>query len=387
MSSDFEYIIIGAGVNGSATAYALAQAGKSVALLEQFEFGHERGSSHGNSRIFRFSYGQPHYVDLAVSTLPLWRELEKESGRSLLLQTGGLDLGAPENILLQQGLQNLERVGSKHELLTEAKLRERFPQFASLNGSIGLYHAEAGILDAVNCVVSMIEQARLRGAHCQQHVAVKEIEPGKDSVTVHHDGGKASCKKLIVAAGAWVHKLLAPFNLGIKFKVTKEQYAYFELADADNFKPGRFPIFTRYGAPFRLDDADIQIYGFPVFEKPAIKIASHQTGPVVDPDRRNFALEDDVLQAVIAWTRKALPEVSDRVAAYSTCLYTNTEDGDFIIDTLPSHANITLLSACSGHGFKFGPLTGRIAASVADGTCDARLRRLFSLSRFVPAGA
>lgn len=382
MSLDFEYIVIGAGVNGSATAYALAQKGKSVALLEQFEFGHERGSSHGNSRIFRFSYGQPHYTDMAVRALPLWRQIEQECGRSLLLQTGGLDLGSLDNELLKQGLENLARVGSDHELLSAEKIRARFPQFRGLEKTIGLFHAEAGILDAVNCVLSMIEQAKDRGAHCQEKVAVEEIEPSSGSISVSFERGKLTCRKLIVAAGAWVSKLMAPFNLGVEFKVTKEQYTFFQLPDTESYRPPKFPLFTKYGAPFRLHDADIQIYGFPVHEKDAIKIASHQTGPVVDPDTRDFALETDVLEAVAAWVKTSLPDVCDKFVDYSTCLYTNTTDADFIIDTLPSHPNITLLSACSGHGFKFGPLTGQLAAAVADGRGDEQVLKSFSLKRF-----
>src|SRR5512139_1916598 len=159
MSSDFEFLIIGAGGMGSAAAYHLARGGRSVLLLEQFEIGHTRGSSHGESRIIRLSYDHPTYVQLAQAAYGLWAELEADAATALLQRTGGLDLSAPFNPIFEACIASLSALRIQREVLTTDEIHRRFPAFRVADGTLGLYQVDAGILPASKCVRVMIDRA------------------------------------------------------------------------------------------------------------------------------------------------------------------------------------------------------------------------------------
>ncbi|MBI5567720.1 MAG: FAD-dependent oxidoreductase, partial [Chloroflexi bacterium] len=175
MSNDFETIIIGAGGMGSAAAYQLARDGRSVLLLEQFEIGHVRGSSHGDSRIIRLSYDDPVYVQLAQAAYRLWAEAGDDLGQTLITPTGGIDLSAPHNPAFEACVTSLSQLRIPHAVLDAAEIRRRFGQFQIADDIVGLYQADAGILNPGQCVTSLTARAIHNGADIKEHTAARSI--------------------------------------------------------------------------------------------------------------------------------------------------------------------------------------------------------------------
>ena len=221
MNSDFEYLIIGAGGMGSATAYHLAREGRSVLLLEQFDVGHVRGSSHGESRIIRLSYDHPTYVQLAQAAYRLWAELESDSNQNLVRYTGGLDLSVPYNSAFEACIASLSALRIRRELLTADEIQRRFPVFRVADKTIGLYQADAGILPASQCVRAMIDRAIHYGAAVIEQSPVRSIQLHDDGADVQTDRVAYHCRKLIICAGAWAGPLLATLGLTLPLTVTQ----------------------------------------------------------------------------------------------------------------------------------------------------------------------
>lgn len=375
----FDFVVVGAGAMGSATAYHLAKKGQSVLLIEQFELGHENGSSHGNSRIFRLAYDHPTYVSLANSAMSLWRELEGDCGKQVLDTTGGLDLGSEGNQELHERMSSLAANGIKYQQLSAPKLRERFPQWTVGDHEIGLYQGDAGILDATLCVRKMAETAIRFGASYMDNCEVLSIEADAHKAEVVTPTETISAKKVIVCAGGWAGPLMEQMGLNVDLKVVKEQYLFFKPLKPEMFRKGAFPIFIDYG----LDAAkEVTIYGFPMHEMQAIKIASHRTGAPTTAETRSFDLEQNAVEIVRRYVEKRLPLANGEMIPGKTCLYTNSSDYEFVIDWVPGKESVLLVSPCSGHGFKFAVIIGLIACDLAQEGKTVYPIEMFKLERF-----
>ena len=360
----FEYIVVGAGGVGAATAYQLAQRGQRVALLERFGFAHDKGSSHGHSRIFRFAYDTPDYARLAMDALRAWRELEDDAGEQLFTHTGGLDLGPSGTVSLEQTAQALQMVGAEFHRLDAAEIMRRFPQWRVPDDWAGVYSEDAGIVNPTETVEVLTAAAAAHGAHLSEYTVVQRVvvpkNPGGD-IILETDRGEFSCRKLVIAAGAWLPELMPELRLPLT--VTLEATVFFRPRRLEEFRVGHFPIFIEHGS---------QTYGFPVFGLPGVKVAMHHTGVPTTASTRGFEVKQDVIQALRGFLERHLPLAAGRVIQSKTCLYTSTPHQDFLIDThdqiVPDgSADIVIASPCSGHGFKFVPLMGEIIADVAMG--------------------
>jgi monomeric sarcosine oxidase len=380
MSSDFEYLIIGAGGMGSAAAYHLARDGRSVLLLEQFEIGHTRGSSHGESRIIRLSYDHPTYAQLAQAAYGLWAELELDAGQPLLQRTGGLDLSAPYNPIFEACIASLSALHIRREVLTTDEIHRRFPVFRVADGTIGVYQADAGILPASQCVRVMIDCARHDGAVVIERAPVRSIQLDDDGAKVGTDQAVYRCRKLIICAGPWAGPLLATLGITLPLVVTQEQYAFFQTQTPEKFHPDRMPVFIHYGSSG--GSRSIDHYGLPIFGHAGVKVAEHHAGPIVTADTRTFEVDPERLQRLTDYVRTALPATLGEVLHAATCLYTNTPDQHFIIDRLPAYPHVVLAAGFSGHGFKFAILVGRILADLATHGHTPYPIDLFALKRF-----
>ena len=366
---------------GSAAAYHLARDGRSVLLLEQFEIGHTRGSSHGESRIIRLSYDHPTYIQLAQTAYGLWAELEQEAGQGLVRRTGGLDLSAPYNPVLEACIASLSALHIRRELLTTDEIHRRFPAFRVADKTIGLYQADAGILPASQCVRVLIDQAIHCGASVIEHAPVRSIQLDDHGAEVHTDQAVYRCRKLIVCAGPWAGPLLASLGIQLPLAVTQEQYAFFAPRQMqEKFQPEHMPVFIHYGLPSGAQRVDY--YGFPIFGHAGVKVGEHHAGPVVTADTRTFEVDADRLQRLSAYVRETLPATHGEVLQAATCLYTNTPDQHFIIDRLSAHPHVVIAAGFSGHGFKFAILVGRILADLATRGQTSYPIDLFSLKRF-----
>ncbi len=384
MTNDYEVIIIGAGGMGSAAAYQLARDGRSVLLLEQFEIGHTSGSSHGESRIIRLSYDDPVYVQLAQAAYRLWAAASHDLGHTLITTTGGIDLSAPHNPAFEACVSSLTQCGIPHEVLDAAEIRRRFGQFHIADDTLGLYQADAGMLNPGQCVTSLIARAIHYGAHVQDRTAARSIRVRDRGVDVITDETTYHGRKLILSAGAWTKPLMQSLGGDLPLIVTQEQYAFFEVSPADQFVPSRFPIFIHYANRDHAagGHATIDYYGFPVVGRAGLKVGEHHAGPPVTANTRSFEVDPVRLQRLTDYVQTTFSAATGHVLHAATCLYTNTPDQHFVIDTLPGHPHVIVASPCSGHGFKFSILIGRILADLAErGATDYPIG-LFNLARF-----
>ena len=380
MTNDFEYVIVGAGSMGCAAAYHLARSRRSVLLLEQFEIGHTRGSSHGESRIIRLSYEQPTYIRLAQAAYRLWAELETDAGQKLVFRTGGLDLSAPYNPTFEACVAGLTALHVPRELLDTAQLRRRYAQFYVPDGTLGLYQGDAGILNPIQCVMLMAQRAAAYGAAIREHTPVRSIRLTDSGAQVATEYDVYQCRKLIISVGPWSQPFLQRIGIDLPLVVTQEQYAFFKPQHPDKFQPDQFPVFIHYGIP--QDGQRIDYYGFPIFGRSGVKVGEHHGGPVVTADTRSFDVDPIRLQRLSNYVGATLPDTQGEVIDAATCLYTNTPDHHFVIDALPGFPHAVIASPCSGHGFKFSILIGRILAELAATGKTEYPLEMFALKRF-----
>ena len=379
MADDYDVIIIGAGAMGSAAAYQLARDGRAVLLLEQFDLGHTRGSSHGESRIIRLSYDHPVYVRLAQAAYRLWAAAEADLAQTLITPTGGLDLSMPHNPAVEACIDALRAAGIPYEVLDAPEIRRRWPQFQIDRETVGLYQADAGILNPAQCVTALVRRAAALGADVRAHTPARSIHLRDRGVEVVTAGSTYRGRKVIFSAGAWTNPLLNSIGFDLPLIVTQEQYAFFKVQPLDSYQPDRFPIFIHYGPP---GAARIDYYGFPVFGRDGLKVGEHHAGPPVTAETRSFEVDPERLERLTSYVRSTFTGVKGEVLHAATCLYSNTPDQHFIIDTLPGHPDVIVASPCSGHGFKFAILIGRILADLATRGETPYPIKLFGLGRF-----
>lgn len=377
MDSSFDLIVVGAGAVGSAAAYHAAKVSSSVLLLEQFEIDHGRGSSHGASRIIRYAYDHPAYIALARAAYPAWRALEEESGESLLVTTGGVDFGHHGMLSLERVAACLSEAGISHEVWDADEARRHFPQFRPDAEMLMLYQADAAALRASRCVQTQVRLARQQGAVVLDNTKVAGISVQANSVTVATSRGRFSGGRLILAAGAWMRHLLKMVNLDLPLTPVKCQENYFEAAVPAEYEPGKFPVFIAH----LPDEYGFMPYGLPSLDGSGVKVGLHGGAPF-DPDTPERQPDESVVDEVRTFLRRHLPGADGRHLLSRVCLYTMTPDEHFILDVHPEHPNVVIASCCSGHGFKFSPITGKIACDLALTGATEHDISLFRASRF-----
>ncbi len=370
--------IVGLGAMGSMTALELARRGRSVIGFDRFRPPHELGSSHGKSRIIREAYFEHSlYVPFVQRAYRLWARLEKDSGRRLLVTTGGLMLGPPDGTLVAGARQSALEHGLAYEELSAAEVRRRFPVFAPAENEAGLYEPRAGVLQPEGCIEAALELAAAAGAVLNYYEPVLEWRGG-GTITIVTARGSYQVGRLVVAAGAWMAAELSGAELPLR--VARQPLFWFDpVRDPELVTPERMPIFMWEWAPERY------FYGFPDLGD-GVKVATHHEGETTSAERvRREVLAEEVLplRAVMA---KRTPLLNGPLRASAVCLYTNTPDGDFLIDRSPLDPRVILASPCSGHGFKFAPAIAEALADLAlDGQPSLDLSP-FALARFPAEG-
>ena len=374
MKRDYEYIVLGLGGLGSGAAYWLARtAGAEVLGLEQFELGHLRGESQDHSRIIRLSYHTPAYVRLAKRAYESWAELEKEAKESVVLRTGGLDIGPRQSaIQLATYAESMHSEGVEYESLEAAEIMRRWPQFRLTDEIHGLYQADGGIAMAARANAAHQRMAREHGARLKERVPVTDVRAASGEVDVTAGGASYRCRRLVVAAGPWSNQILDFFGLHLPLEITQEQVTYFDTPHLRDFEPGRFPIWIWMNDP--------RYYGFPVFGERGTKIAQDVGGKPVTLDTRTFEPDPENLRRVEDFARRYLPSALGPVIYSKTCLYTLTPDRNFVIDSVPGHDNV-VVAIGAGHAFKFASVIGRILSELAiDGETPSEVSP-FSIKR------
>jgi sarcosine oxidase len=365
--TDYEYIVLGLGGLGSGAAYWLARrAGADVLGLEQFELGHVRGESQDHSRIIRLSYHTPKYVELAKYAFRAWAEVERDAREKLILKTGGLDFGPRESAIpLSVYSGSMDAAGVSYEHLDAREIMRRWPQITVGDEIHGLFQAESGIAMAARGNAAHVRMAREHGATLLDNLPVTDISPSDGEIVVTAGDTRYRGRRLVIAAGAWSNRALAPFDVQLPLRVTKEQVTYFATPHADRFAPDRFPIWIWMDDPC--------FYGFPVFGEAGPKAGQDAGGEEVTADTRTFDPDQAALKRVTAFLERHIPTALGPIIYTKTCLYTLTPDRDFVIDTVPGHPEVTIAIG-GGHGFKFASLVGQILSELAiDGRSDRDL--------------
>jgi sarcosine oxidase len=354
-------VLIGAGAMGSAAAYHLARRGEPVLLVEQFALGHDRGSSHGAARITRHSYADPRYARLMPEAFRAWRELEADAGESVYIRTGGVSFSPPGVDYVAQVAANLEELGVPHGRSSGREWNRRHPAFGLPADYDVVFEPDAGLIAAARAVAIQVELARSHGGtHTRviEQTPVRRIDLDGRRPAVVTDSSRIVADRLIVSAGAWVKRLLP--GLPVPLRTTRQQVLYFRSRDSASFQIGRFPIFM-----YVPDSEQDVYYGMPEFQGVGAKVARH-SGPETDPDVEDRTVGEEYRSVVRGFLRGHIPLLADAPIDFTeTCLYTVAPDDQFQVDFLPGRSDVIVASPCSGHGFKFSCLIGRILADLA----------------------
>jgi sarcosine oxidase len=362
----FDVTVVGAGIMGAAAAAELASRGRSVGLLDQFEPGHNRGSSHGQARIFRLAYDIAEYVRLAKDTLPLWLELQAEAGRELFRPGGAFDVGPPDRLTeIEWALRSCDV--TVHRLDGKA-FHDMAPGIVLSEGWDALYQPEGGTLWAARCLEAFLVRARRLGAHIVANEPVVRIRTDCSAPVVETATRVFTSTAVVLTPGGWSDKLLQPLDITLPIRVTREHVAYFPSSIAGSFRP--FIWHPAEGA---------EVYGLSNLADETVKIGYHIAGHEVKAGADTTPNDEEVAR-VAGFARDHMLEVGPQPVLAETCLYASTPDDDFVVDRV---GPITVGAGFGGHGFKFAPTIGRILADLVDGR-PAGGR--FSLSRFAPTG-
>ncbi|HEX2302501.1 MAG TPA: FAD-dependent oxidoreductase [Gaiella sp.] len=354
MRQDADIVVVGAGIAGVATASALAGYKGSVVLLEQFELGHERGSSHGTSRIFRLNYPDERFVRLAMAADEAWRKLEAERGEHLIERVGSLDLGP---VAAETG-RALASCGVPYETLSAQEIGARWPLRLE-PGETAVFQPDGGVTYADRAHATLVAEAVQGGVEVREETPVRSLAIERNAVRLALDSGELTARAVVVAAGAWGPALLAPLGIELPVVPTRETVVYVALPGAEALPPvidyGRLPP-RGDGGISRVGQSS---YGLAAPGR-GLKAGLHHSGPRISPDSAP-APDERLATWVAAWVASRFDGAGE-VLGLETCLYTNTADEEFVLER---HGRVVVGSACSGHGFKFAPVVGRTLAALA----------------------
>jgi sarcosine oxidase len=370
--------VIGLGVMGAASLWRLAERGIPAMGFEQFSVGHDRGSSHGESRLIRTAYYEDtRYVPLVRRSFQLWTDLERHSGEDILTMTGALSVGPPDGEFIAGALASVRAHDLAHDLLDAASIRARFPQLRPAEEDVGLFEEAAGILAAERAVRIMSTLAAQLGATVRTGTSVRRVVPDGDGVRIDLHEGTVLADRAIISVGPWLPEFLP--HLRLPLQVTREVLAWYPAREPARFALPHFPALFR-------DCGDQMLYAFPSMDDRTVKAGIHYGGrPTTMTSIDRTVLPEDVrpVNDLLAASIDGLAPHPQRALV---CPYTNTPDLHFLVDSLPASPQIVVLGGFSGHGFKFAPMIGEAAADLAmTGTTSLPVEHC-ALDRFlVPA--
>jgi len=370
----WDFVVVGAGVFGAWTAWHLRKAGQRVLLIDAFGAANARASSGGESRLTRGSYGADEiYTRMAFDSLALWKWLSDLSGLPIFHPIGVLFFFQKREPYVDQSIEVHARLKLPTEVLDRAALEQRWPQVFWKDIEVGLYEPEFGVLMARRAVQTLVKQFVKAGGEYRV-AAVKPPDASKplDSLELA-DGSTVSASNYVFACGSWLPKIF-PRLLGSRIFPTRQEVFFFATPAGD----------SRFAAPALpgwadFNDGDI-FYGMPDLESRGFKVAHDKHGPAIDPDRGDRQASPGALADARAYLAKRFPALAGApLDEERVCQYENSSNGDLLIDRHPTAANVLLVGAGSGHGFKHGPEVGRYACELLLGRLKATEPR-FSLA-------
>lgn len=377
MSDAFDVVVIGLGAMGAAACHHLAARGHRVLGLEQHRLAHDRGSSHGETRLIRKAYFEnPSYVPLLSRAFDLWDELEAECGETLFERNGLVTFGRPgESKVFEGTLASGRLYEIPVERLNRDEALRRWPIYRPPEGFAAAYEPGAGFLYAEKCVLAHAKQARERGAVLKENEPVLDFCVESGRARVRTTQALYSAARLIVAGGGWSARLLS--GLGLPLELRKMTLGWF---------PAGQEHAAAKGTPGFVFDLDADFYyGFPQIDGESVKTAGHRRfEPLAQPEDKDAPPAPERTEALRRFVRDCLPCASDRLLRWSNCIYTMTPDEDFVIDRHPETPQLIFAAGFSGHGFKFASVVGEILADLAIDGATAHPIGFLSASRFRP---
>lgn len=356
-ANNYDCIVVGVGGIGSAALYHLARRGVKVLGLDQYPAGHDQGSSHGDTRAIRLVYFEhPDYVPLLRRAFELWEELDSHSRTPLFMRTGILQGGPADG----EVLRGLIRAATEHNLpmerLTPIEVQSRFPGFSIPDADAAIYDPNGGILRVEDCVRMHVQLAESHGAVFRARETVRHWYVGKNNVTVETDAGQFTAKKLVITPGPWAPRLLPKFAPHLH--LLRKSLFWFDNEDERYDLEGGAPVFL-------FEHGEHTFYGFPSLDEKGIKIADHAGGRRIDsPADLDRHVDTGELEAVSLLLRQNLSGVGHQLNHHTTCMYTMTEDGHFLVGQYPGIPQVNVVAGLSGHGFKFASVLGEILADL-----------------------
>jgi sarcosine oxidase len=374
----FDIIVIGLGAHGSSALYHLAKSGQKVLGIDRYTPPHEHGSSHGQSRIIRQAYHEnPVYVPFVKAAYALWEEIERETGEKLLTETGGLLLGSEDSTVVTGARLSADKHAIEYDYLDAGEVRKRFPAFRPAEDTVAVWEKRAGILFPEECIRTHLKRAMANGAtvRCDETVLAINAQAGGRVVEVRTSQGSYMAEKVIVSAGAWIGALLPELRLPLV--IERQVVCWFgdKTPRVDSpLLPGSMPVYIWEYLPGKL------FYGFPDLGQ-GIKIGRHHAGRHILPDELRPDASAEEISQIEAIAGMYL-DIQPVFHSSSVCMYTNTPDENFILDVYPGCERIFVASPCSGHGFKFSSVIGKM---LSEWGCDRPIGfdlRPFSIARW-----
>ncbi len=370
----YDVIVLGGGTMGTAAAWALGKHGLKALVLEQFSHVHDKGSHGGETRVIRHAYAEsPEYVPLVLHADLLWQELEAETGEPLLIRSGGLELAAPGFSHARLARVSADEHALPYEWLSPAEARSRWPVFQIPDDWDALYSPDSGFLLTEPALRGMGSAAKRLGVTIADYRPALAWGEDGDGVWVETAQGRDHANALIITAGAWAGKIMA--DLSLPLRVLRKTLWWQQVEEPWRYQPDRFPVFIS-------DSPAGEIYGFPAYGTPSLKIANHRGGEPADPETVDRNTRSGENADCLEFTNAVLPGVSTHVVKSTVCLYTMTPDTDFVVDRLPMMSRVIFGAGFSGHGFKFAPAIGELLADLATDPKALPIPRL-RVSRFV----
>ena len=354
----YDVIVLGTGGVGSAALFHLAKRGVRTLGLDRFPGGHDRGSSHGQTRVIRQAYFEhPDYVPLLRRAYELWADLEEDNAEQLFYRVGLLEAGPANGVVVSGVLRSAHEHGLDVARLSAADVSDQFPGFRIPADFEAVFEKNAGYLLVERCVLAHLRSAVTRGAETRSGETVIGWRGEGDGVAVETSGGTYHADRLVITAGAWAGTML--HDLGIRLRIVRKHLHWYATTDA-RYEPHK-------GCPtFMFEMPDGIYYGFPVLDDLGLKVAEHSGGrEVTDPLTDDRSVEPEDRQRVESFLTRCLPGVSQQPTHHAVCYYTMSPDEHFIVDRHPQFPQVCFAAGLSGHGFKFTSVLGQVLADLA----------------------
>ena len=355
----YDCIVLGTGGIGSAALHHLARRGVNVLGIDRFRPGHDRGSSHGDTRVIRLAYMEhPDYVPLLFRAYDLWRSLEEDRGETLFVQTGLLQVGLAGGAVIQGVRKSAEEHRLEVDEVAPSDFGTSFGDRWADAGMVGLYEKRAGFLYVEKCVEAHVEEARRSGAHLVTGESVLSWSADHAGVTVRTDKSSYAAQKLVITAGPWASGLLA--DIGMSLEVRRKPLLWYASTNAAHRLENGMPTFL-------FETPEGIFYGFPQIDAAGVKIAEHMGGQVVDDPldvRREVDASDR--EPVEAFARRYLQGITTDLEKSAVCMYTMSPDEHFVVDVHPEEPRVAFAAGLSGHGFKFAAVLGEALADLIE---------------------